>query len=356
MSSVSSRDRFDGCILGLAIGDALGFPVEFISSVPAIRERYGPEGVTGFLPAGTHPAGAFSDDTQMSIAVARSLIRAGQGDLDLLMKVMGEEFVAWSRSPENDRAPGGTCLRGCRNLARGVPWKEAGVSDSKGCGAAMRVAPIGLFFHDRIEEMVRVAAASSALTHRHPTALASSVAAASAVAWAAAGKGPDGLLAFTRECVSRLTNTSLLEAGCERYLVERTGTGEMLRALDRTESALEREEDDVCQLLGGAWIGEEAVACALWCVIRAGGRFREAVLRAANSSGDSDSIACIAGSVAGALEGIGALPDEWVLGVEKSPLLGMFSESLFAASEGTEVDLGSRPELDLFGVWPWPPA
>src|SRR5690242_21080270 len=107
---MNSLDRYRGCILGLAIGDALGHPTEFVGSVRGIRERWGERGVTGFEPSGRHAAGTFTDDTQMTIAVARALVRAGHDDLDRLMQTMGEEFVAWSRSPENNRAPGGTCL------------------------------------------------------------------------------------------------------------------------------------------------------------------------------------------------------------------------------------------------------
>lgn len=181
-------DRFRGSLLGLAIGDALGYPSEFVSSIEAIRQRFGSDGITGFIAAGRRAPGTFTDDTQMSIALARALVRSGRADLDTLMSVLAEEFVAWSQSPDNNRAPGGACLSGCASLRTGAPWRTAGVRESKGCGAAMRAAPIGLRFHADQEQLVRIAAAQSALTHRHPTGYASSVAAAAAVAWACRGK------------------------------------------------------------------------------------------------------------------------------------------------------------------------
>src|SRR5688572_30453265 len=95
-------DQVRGSILGLAIGDAMGHPTEFIESVPAIRERWGERGVVDLMPAGRHPAGTFTDDTQMAIAVARALVRAGHAPLDDMMSVLGDEFVAWARSPENN--------------------------------------------------------------------------------------------------------------------------------------------------------------------------------------------------------------------------------------------------------------
>jgi ADP-ribosylglycohydrolase len=341
--------RFRGSILGLAIGDALGHPTEFIASVEHIRERYGPAGLTGFAASGRHPPGTFTDDTQMAIAVARGLVRGAGRELDALMAVMGAEFVAWSRSPENDRAPGGTCLAGCENLARGRPWRNAGVRESKGCGAAMRAAPVGLYFHDDVDRMVRVAAAQSTLTHAHPTAIASGVAAAAPVAWAARGEGIDGMVGFTRDAVLGLSDDDLLALGCDPTLVERHGVREMLAAIDRLEEMAERDGDDVCALVGDGWIGEEAVACGLWCVIRAGGGFRASVLRGANSSGDSDSIAAIAGSIAGAMVGIEGIPPEWVRTVEHGERLDRLARALHrSATTGAAVEL--EPDLDFFGA------
>jgi len=94
-------ERTRASIIGLAIGDALGHPTEFVSSLRAIRERFGALGVTDLMPSGRHPAGTFTDDTQMTICVARALVRAGHAPLDDLMKVLAEEFVAWSRSKDN---------------------------------------------------------------------------------------------------------------------------------------------------------------------------------------------------------------------------------------------------------------
>jgi ADP-ribosylglycohydrolase len=347
--SVERIDRYRGCIVGLAIGDAIGHPTEFVGSVNAIRERWGPSGVTGFERSGRHPAGTFTDDTQMSIAVLRALVRAGHDDVEGLMSVLREEFVAWSRSPDNDRAPGGACMSGCRSLARGTPWREAGVRDSKGCGAAMRAAPIGLFFADDVDALVRVAAAQSALTHRHPTGIASSVAAAAPVAHVLREGTTDGMLAFTRDCVARLDAERLVAVGCAPELAESIGVREMLAALDAVERERGVESEDVCRLLGGAWIGEEAVATALWCVLRAEGSFRDAVLRGANSSGDSDSIACIAGSIAGALVGVEGIDEGWRAGVEKTAVLDELARVLHRVKGGAN-EPTTRPELDPFGA------
>jgi ADP-ribosylglycohydrolase len=337
--------RFEGSLLGLAIGDALGHPTEFMS-LRAIHDRFGERGITELTAAGRHPAGTFTDDTQMTIAVARALIRRGGGDLEAAMTCLGDEFVAWARSPLNNRAPGGTCLRGCRSLRDGVEWRRAGVADSKGCGAAMRAAPLGLFFYDDDARLVRWSAAQSSLTHRHPTGIASSVAAAAAVAHAMKGS-LDGTLEATRAAVERLDAALLVEVGCTPELAEAIGNREMLRALDSTRDALPEETDDVCKLLGGAWIGEEAVATALWCAYKGGTDFAESVRRGATSSGDSDSIACIAGSITGALVGLDGIPERYRTGVETPEVLLELARALHLARTQPTPHL---PALDPFGA------
>jgi ADP-ribosylglycohydrolase len=262
--TLGSRAR--GMMLGLAVGDALGHPTEFISSLAQIKARYGD--VSRFHPAGSHPAGTFTDDTQMSIAVARALIRQGRAcDLDLLMTTMAGEFVAWAGHPTNNRAPGGTCLAGCRHLKEGRPWREAGVKNSKGCGAAMRAAPVGLFYFDDDDLLLEVAAAQSVLTHSHPTAIASSVAVAAATAYLARGGALHGLLGHVQTQVLRLTDDRLLSLGADPALIKSVGVREQTRLFEKTADLLQagRDHADVCALLGGAWVGEEAAAGALWC-------------------------------------------------------------------------------------------
>lgn len=340
-------DRFRGCIIGLAVGDALGHPTEFISSVAAIKKRYGEQGIVDFSGQGRHPPGTFTDDTQMTVGVLRALIRRGQEPLDVLMELMGDEFVAWSHHRENDRAPGGTCMTGCRNFEGKRAWKEAGVKQSKGCGAAMRAAPIGLFCEDDAQ-LVRLAAAQSVLTHSHPTGIASSVAAAAAVAHVARGHGLEGLLQYVIDMVGKLDAALLLELGATPELVASIGTREQLAILEKTRAALEQETDDVCSLLGGAWVGEEAVATALWCVLKAKGDFEESIRRGANSSGDSDSIACIAGSITGALHGYDAIPARFTGKLEKCAQLDVLARYLDFVVE-KHLDVPSLPgPLDFF--------
>ncbi len=184
-----------GSLLGLALGDALGYPTEF-DDVPSILATCGPWREME-LPSPAH----ITDDTQMTLALSRALRTAtGRGALGpkRLERPLREEFVDWYQSPENNRAPGNTCMKACYLLKTGKPWEEAGQVHSKGCGANMRVAPLGLL--PGIDDDVRAGAAQlqSALTHGHTTALAASDLTAYAVRLLARGAEPMGLVGLLR--------------------------------------------------------------------------------------------------------------------------------------------------------------
>jgi ADP-ribosylglycohydrolase len=319
------RSHFVGCTVGLAVGDALGYPAEFRTRAQLMRDL-GSQGITGFLrlkdrrfaprpymSGPDHPPGTFTDDTQMTLAVAEALLSHGHAGRDALMQEMGRRFVAWHRSPDNNRAPGATCSKGCDNLERGVPWREAGVADSKGCGSAMRVAPIGLFFED-LDEVESVARDSSLLTHGHPAALEGAAAAALLVALALRGASPAQMYEeVMRRCGGRSRDFD--------------------ECLSKVPGLLERAPEEVLtrNVLGEGWVAEEAVASALYCFWRHPDDYRAAVLEAANTDGDSDSLATIAGSISGARLGLGALPSEWVQEVESSTYLQDVGARLAAA-------------------------
>ena len=114
--SLVDRDRARGLIYGLALGDALGWPVEFMQ-LPQILSKYGRGGIS----EPPDPA-LYTDDTQMSAAVAEALIEAGQRDLDVLMGAVARNFIGWKRDPITpSRAPGATSIRGVNALERGAP-------------------------------------------------------------------------------------------------------------------------------------------------------------------------------------------------------------------------------------------
>ncbi|MXM68719.1 ADP-ribosylglycohydrolase family protein [Streptomyces sp. HUCO-GS316] len=313
-----------GSLLGLALGDALGFPTEF-SDVPSILAKCGPWRAME-LPT---PA-IVTDDTQMTLALGRGLRTAM--DRGVLGPEMAEpvrqEFIAWNRSPENNRAPGNTCMTACDLLERpDRPWQDASQIHSKGCGANMRVAPLGLVPGLSDEQRAGAAQLQSALTHGHPTALAASDLTAHAVRLLAQGAEPTGLVGLLRsyamENRSRYHHrwlgdlwTRSQDPGPEHFIAR--GWDECLEILGRLQDAVRTvsPETDPCLATGAGWIAEEALATGLLCFLLFADEPLTALRRAACTSGDSDSIACLAGAFAGAHLGSDAWPTEWADRIE----------------------------------------
>lgn len=326
---MTTLERFEGCLVGLAVGDALGYPHEF-RGVAQVRAELGPAGITDFVALKdprfsrpvilgvAHPPGTFTDDTQMSIALAEALVDSGHADLDALMGMIGSWFVAWYYSPDNNRAPGEATGIGCQRLRDGVPWREAGKQDSKGCGANMRVAPIGLFY-ESLDDVERIARAQACLTHRHPAADAGAAAAALCVALAARGVAPEEMHAeVARRCTGMSPDFDAV-------------WGRVPAVLSDSPDAVLLDLKVNPRGLGESWVAEEAVASALYCHWRHPNDFQACVLEAANTEGDSDSIACIAGGISGAANGLAAIPARWQEGVEKAAKLRDLAQRLFAA-------------------------
>jgi ADP-ribosylglycohydrolase len=304
-------NKAKGVLFGLAIGDALGYPTEFMS-LSRIKEKYGSSGIQD-LPK--TPA-FFTDDTQMSIAIAEALIKAGDRDMETLMAAVKDEFIIWYHSPENNKAPGKTCLTGVANMERGVHWSESGVARSKGCGSAMRVAPIGYFYQNDPKKLKLVAQASGICTHGHRTAVSASIGAAYLVKLALDGIDP----------VRMIPETLSFTAGISR---------EFDTALLKVSECLDwPDEEKALNYLGKGWIGEEAVALALYCFLKHTGDFKKTVLRGANTNGDSDSIACIAGSISGGYLGIDAIPEKWIKNIEKTEYLDTLAKRLSNKKKG----------------------
>jgi ADP-ribosylglycohydrolase len=288
-------EHIQGSLFGCAIGDALGWPVEFDKSIK------GGSHVVTKLPEKP----IFTDDTQMTIAVATGLMEhldktSSPCHAEGSAEYVAREFVGWLNHPDTpSRSPGSSCLHGCRELFRGTPWREAGKENSKGCGTAMRSAPYGWMFPGDPHNAAAVAAEHALMTHRHPEAQAAAAAVAAGVA----------------SFLHPLHNQPNWVAGIMAGIASQWDSGTqnlLIRAFTRDDGA----EAVLAEWEG--WTGAEAVAASLYCVLTYPDDFERAVLLAVNSPGDSDSLGAITGALVGARVGIKGIRKDWVSRIERS--------------------------------------
>jgi ADP-ribosylglycohydrolase len=326
-------DGVAGSLFGLAYGDAMGAPTEF-RTVAEITARYGPAGPRDLPGSGI---ALVTDDTQMALAVADALTVPEALTAASFEPPLRGRFLQWWQSPENDRAPGNTCLAACAALATGRPWADATVMGSKGCGANMRVTPVALV--PGLDDDTRAGAAQlqAALTHGHPTALAASELTMFAVRWLLDGAALAELPRLLRaRCASqaRVYREDWLddlwahshEASPGDWISR--GWAECELVLDHLDAALvtpDRDRDP-CLSTGAGWIAEEALATAVHCALLFPDDPVSALSRAAVTSGDSDSIAALAGAFVGAAHGMSAWPAGWATRIEYRDDLTRFAE------------------------------
>lgn len=315
--------RASGCLFGLAFGDALGADTEFLR-VDEILRLYPPHGPRELISAHV------TDDTQMTLSVGEALLQARQPyTAATLEEPLRQAFIAWNESPENNRAPGMTCMNACNRLAAGVPWYKATVANSKGCGANMRVAPVGLLPATSVDERTRAALAQfqAALTHGHATALAAADLTSACIADLASGGDLAGLP--QRLHIYAMSQRNIYHADWLGSLWQRPGIAtpeefishgwdECLAVLGRLDMALQARdrEQDPCLATGEGWIAEEAFATGLLCFLLFPDDPLAAIQRAAVTAGDSDSIACLTGAFAGVYHGLATWPAAWVARIE----------------------------------------
>ncbi|WP_431930650.1 ADP-ribosylglycohydrolase family protein [Micromonospora sp. RP3T] len=331
--TASTDRRAAGSLFGLAYGDALGKPTEFLTVTEIVR-RYGPAGPRELE---GDPA-LVTDDTQMALAVAWALHDAPAYTAEAVEPLLRQRFLDWAASPENNRAPGMTCLRACAELSRGTRWQQATVAGSKGCGANMRVTPVGLLDVD-LDTLAGLAQLQAGLTHGHPTGLAASELTAYAVRLLRDGAALPALPGLLTERARE--QRTVYRGEWLGDLWQRPGVtdpaefiargwDDCLRVLGRLEAALARPDDggDPCRLTGEGWIAEEALATALLCALRHPDEPVAALARGATTAGDSDSIAALAGAFLGAAYGMAAWPAGWSARIEYADQLTALADSL----------------------------
>ena len=343
------QDRIRGSLIGGAIGDALGYPVEFIYSFGEIQKRYGERGITRLDTRQhwldeTEQAGkaVVSDDTQMTLFTANGLLNAKKQGISLKYGIC-RAYIEWyltqigKKSPKykdcwisdvpelnHRRAPGNTCMSSLDDIYRG----KDPMNNSKGCGGVMRIAPIPLYaaVQNRmsIEEADLLAAEAAEITHQHPLGYISAALMSHVIYRLALDIEPtrEGLERYIMEGVATIR---------KQYQTYHNDVERMAELAERAIYLLNNEKTDLENIghLGEGWTGEEALAIALFCAMKHFDCFEDAMIAAVNHGGDSDSTGAVTGNILGAAVGYEAIPQYYKDDLEMHDLILHMADDLY---------------------------
>jgi len=348
-SDARVRSRFSGCLLGGAVGDALGAPVEFLD-LDEIVSAYGEAGIRDYAPA-YGKLGAITDDTQMTLFTAEAVLSAHvasaqQGQEPDFFRAAAAAYARWLMTQENSRlisaanaksswllqqkklfsrrAPGTTCLSALQT-SRGKVTRA--MNDSKGCGGVMRIAPVGMYFAyslngernpgQVLSNIFATGCDLASITHGHPSGCLSAGALAVIVSLILVGNSLADAIQVARE-----------------ELRKHPSHKETLAAIERAESLAKSRprERSALRELGKGFVAEEALAIGLYCALGAKD-FEDGIILAVNHSGDSDSTGTITGNLLGAAAGVEAIPHRWLAQLEMRSTIESIADDLAAFPE-----------------------
>lgn len=351
-------DKYLGCLVGGAAGDALGYAVEFLPE-EAIFSRYGENGITEHrLQNGL---ARISDDTQMTLFTANGLL-AGKtrgcmrGIMASYLDYIAQAYQEWYKTQSCSypaktdfklcwllnvpglyarRAPGNTCMSAIEAGCRGSI--ENPVNDSKGCGGVMRVAPVGLYLGGSQMAGLAVdlaAADAAALTHGHEM-----------------GYIPAAMLAHIVRLVSHSQEITLEQAvwdsvdAIRRLFPRAVHLPEFLEKIQLAVDLAKQGGNDLeaIHALGPGWCGDEALAVAVYCALKYQNDFDKALAAAVNHGGDSDSTGAITGNILGACLGLSRIPKKYTRNLELLDVLTEIAEDLYYDCQINEYTIPDAP-------------
>lgn len=339
------QDHYEGCLLGGALGDTLGAAVEFIN-YQQILYRYGPKGIQKPLPG---ESGLFeiTDDTQMTLFTAEGLLRArvaqSAGPGADIGRIVHHAYLRWLHTQGEDnphfaatygydsddgfliqqyelfrqRSPGVTCTSAMMSSEIGTLTTR--LNNSKGCGAVMRAAPVGMI--DLGVDPFILSCEIAALTHGHIDGILSA-----------------GVLAYL---IRLILDGQELEEAVQQALIPLQEQENSAGLCRRINEAVDLAHSDLPVLtcykkLGEGWVGDEALAIAIYCALKSPHEFAPGVILAVNHSGDSDSTGAICGNILGAYLGRAALPQDWLAQLELGPVIAEIGHDLLTACRDDE--------------------
>ncbi len=348
-----NQDKFRGCLLGGAAGDALGYSVEFLRE-REIFDRYGSKGITEYDP--DQGLARISDDTQMTLFTGTGLLAGTTRGRMRGIRANYTEYIHcaytdWLKTQENRyplkedkyhyswlvnvpelfhrRAPGNTCLDALRSGNCGTI--ERPINHSKGCGGVMRVAPIGIYFNDKgmdVKEIARIGAEAAAVTHGHP------------LGWIPAAALVQIIHEISQDDERVLDAVLHALNTVDEMWPE---TEDRIRFTDLMEKAIDLTGDDLNDIeaihrLGEGWVAEETLAIAVYCAIKYEYDFDKALIAAVNHKGDSDSTGAVAGNILGAKLGLQGIPQKYTENLELKDVILEIADDLYHDCRMSEYD------------------
>ncbi len=336
-------DKYKGCLIGGAVGDALGYPIEFTDDIQLFN-KYGKNGVTEYIL--NNGVAEISDDTQMTLFTANGLLlcrfnNKSDNTNEQYLKYVSLCYRDWlktqyreslnldtdtatyswlNRIPEinHSREPGRTCINSLLHKQLGSIANP--LNYSKGCGGVMRVAPVGLFFNNEysLEKTDILGAEIAALTHGHEL-----------------GYIPAAMLVHIVHLLAHTDGISMLEAvndalkTISRLFCHSLHISELIDLINNAKLlALDANicEHDAITQLGQGWVAEETLAIAIYCSLKHENEFAKAIISSVNHSGDSDSTGSVTGNIVGAYLGASHIPKKYT---QKLELKNIISEMAY---------------------------
>jgi len=368
-------DQAVGCLVGGAVGDALGYAVEF-QNWRSIAARYGEHGITRYE-LDNRGLALISDDTQMSLftgagvllGMTRGFMRGIAGRLDTYCRYTyvdwlhtqewrsrkkGERVDSWLMDVPglySRRAPGTTCMTALRAIDAGQKVHN----NSCGCGGVMRTAPIALvcYLHDYAQRDLAicdmVAAEAARITHQHPLGFLPSAVLNDILMQILDGKAScaESLVSVVQDAANRLP--SIVSEDDEKKTYGElwphhvSTLQEILRkAMDL--AATHTPDPEAIESIGGGWTGHEALAIAVYSAVKHADSFEDAITSAVNHSGDSDSTGAICGNIVGTMLGRNAIPVHYTENLELLDIIEEMGNDLYTGCIIGEFDPIDTPE------------
>lgn len=340
------QDKIRGSLIGGAIGDALGYPVEFIFSYEGIQKRYGENGITRFdlshyWDNSENSKAVVSDDTQMTLFTANGLLIAPklgikpkyaicQAYLEWLQTQNGKlkgKALCWVRDiPEMSarRAPGNTCITSLNDIRNGHDPHN----NSKGCGGVMRIAPIPLYAsignRMSIEDSDLLAGDAAAITHQHPLGFIPAALDAHVIYRLAQDENPtqESMIAYIREGCQAMSKLYPQHPDDVKVMTDLSE-----KAIELATSGKGTDVENI-GILGEGWTAEENLAIALYCSVKYIDDFEKAIVASVNHKGDSDSTGAVTGNIIGTIVGYEKIPEYYTHDLELHDVIIKMADDL----------------------------